>query len=120
MGIPKPARFVHRLFIRDANQRLGDLTARTAIELSDLQHDLREAPSLSLITALKDMGARVRAFDPIGVMQARAVLNDVNYSADPYDCAENADAIVIATEWEQFRALDLAVAPPVVMVVEEA
>jgi UDPglucose 6-dehydrogenase len=53
------------------------------------------------------MGARVRAFDPAGMTQARAVYNDVIYGADPYDCAENADALVIATEWEQFRALDL-------------
>ena len=69
--------------------------------------DLREAPSLDLITALQDMGARVRAFDPAGMTQARAVLKDVTYATDPYDCAQNADALVIATEWEQFRALDL-------------
>jgi UDPglucose 6-dehydrogenase len=70
--------------------------------------DMREAPSLALITALQDMGARVRAFDPAGMAQARALLENVTYCADAYDCAEAVDALVIATEWEQFRALDLA------------
>jgi len=69
--------------------------------------DMREAPSLALITALQDMGARVRAFDPAGMTQAQTLLKDVVYCEDAYDCAEAADALVIATEWEQFRALDL-------------
>jgi len=70
--------------------------------------DMREAPSLALITALQDMGARVRAFDPAGMAQARDLLKNVTYCESAYDCAEAADALVIATEWEQFRALDLA------------
>jgi len=53
------------------------------------------------------MGARVRAFDPAGMGQARALLQDVVYCENAYDCADAADALVIATEWEQFRALDL-------------
>ena len=69
--------------------------------------DLREAPSIALITALQDMGARVRAYDPVGMEQAKQVLADVTYCRDPYDCVEEADAVVIVTEWEQFRALDL-------------
>ena len=69
--------------------------------------DMREAPSLALIAALQDWGARVRAFDPAGMNQAKALLDNVAYCNDPYDCAEDADALVIATEWEQFRALDL-------------
>jgi UDP-glucose/GDP-mannose dehydrogenase family protein len=69
--------------------------------------DMREAPSLALITALQDMGARVRAFDPSGAAQARSLLDDVTYMDSAYDCADGADALVIATEWEQFRALDL-------------
>ena len=69
--------------------------------------DLREAPAIGLITALQDMGARVRAFDPVGTNLARLVLTDVTYCDSAYDCAESADVLVIATEWEQFRALDL-------------
>ena len=69
--------------------------------------DMREAPSLPLITALQDMGAKVRAYDPVGMEQAKQVLTDVTYCRGPYDCVEEADAAVIVTEWEQFRALDL-------------
>src|SRR3982075_2052184 len=70
--------------------------------------DMREAPSIPLITALQDMGAKVRAYDPVGMEQAKQVLADVIYCQGPYDCVEEADAAVIVTEWEQFRALDLA------------
>ena len=69
--------------------------------------DMREAPSLPLITGLQDMGARVRVFDPAGMGQAQALLENVVYCENAYECAEAADALVIATEWEQFRALDL-------------
>src|SRR3979409_2001653 len=68
--------------------------------------DMREAPSIPLITALQDMGAKVRAFDPVGMEQAKKVLSDVTYCEGPYVCAKGADALVIVTEWEQFRALD--------------
>jgi len=69
--------------------------------------DVREAPSIPLITALQDMGAKVRVYDPAGMEQARQVLTDVTYCRGPYDCVEDADAVVIVTEWEQFRALDM-------------
>jgi UDPglucose 6-dehydrogenase len=69
--------------------------------------DMREAPSLALISALQDMGAQVRAFDPAGMQQARSLLDDVTYCRDAYECVVDAEAVVIATEWEQFRALDL-------------
>jgi UDPglucose 6-dehydrogenase len=69
--------------------------------------DMREAPSLSIIAALQDAGAQVRAYDPEGMDQARAVLDGVAYADDPYACAEGADALVIVTEWDAFRALDL-------------
>ena len=70
--------------------------------------DMREAPSLAIITALQDAGAHVRAYDPEGMVNARALLEDVTYSRDPYECVENADAVTIVTEWEMFRALDWA------------
>ena len=69
--------------------------------------DLREAPALAVITALQDMGAKVRAYDPAGMPQAKNVLSGVTYADNAYACAENAEALVIITEWEQFRALDL-------------
>jgi len=69
--------------------------------------DMRDSPSIPLITALQDMGAQVRAYDPEGMEQAREVLNNVIYTESAYDCAKGADVLVIVTEWEQFRALDL-------------
>src|SRR5438552_1750339 len=69
--------------------------------------DMRDAPSIALITALQDMSAKVRVYDPVGMEQAKLVLAGVSYSNGPYECVEDADAVVIVTEWEQFRALDL-------------
>ncbi|OQW56528.1 MAG: UDP-glucose 6-dehydrogenase [Proteobacteria bacterium SG_bin9] len=69
--------------------------------------DMREAPSIPLITALRDQGAVVRAYDPVGMEQAKHELPEIDYAADPYSCAKGADALVIVTEWEQFRALNL-------------
>jgi UDPglucose 6-dehydrogenase len=69
--------------------------------------DMREAPSLSIIAGLIDGGASVRAYDPEGMEQARHVLDGIEYAEDPYACAEGADALVIVTEWDAFRALDL-------------
>jgi UDPglucose 6-dehydrogenase len=69
--------------------------------------DMREAPSIPLITALQDMGAKVRAYDPAGMEQAKKVIENITYCDNAYDCAKGGDALVIVTEWEQFRALDL-------------
>jgi UDPglucose 6-dehydrogenase len=69
--------------------------------------DMREAPSIALIAALQDAGARIRAYDPEGMKQARSVLENVDYAENAYACVEGADALVIVTEWDAFRALDL-------------
>jgi UDPglucose 6-dehydrogenase len=53
------------------------------------------------------MGAKVRAYDPVGMEQARLALTEVTFCDGPYECVEGADALVFVTEWEQFRALDL-------------
>ncbi|MGY3483401.1 UDPglucose 6-dehydrogenase [Bradyrhizobium sp. USDA 4011] len=69
--------------------------------------DMREAPSIPLINGLIDFGAKVRAYDPVGMEQARKELPEIEYCKDAYECARQADALVIVTEWRQFRALDL-------------
>ncbi|HMG81354.1 MAG TPA: UDP-glucose/GDP-mannose dehydrogenase family protein [Xanthobacteraceae bacterium] len=69
--------------------------------------DTRDSPAIPLITALQDQGATVRAYDPAGMEQAKPQLTGVQYCSGAYAAAEGAHAIVIATEWEQFRALDL-------------
>jgi UDPglucose 6-dehydrogenase len=70
--------------------------------------DTRDSPAIPLITALHDLGAIVRGYDPAGMEQAKPLLPDVHFGQSAYSAAEAADAVVIATEWEQFRALDLA------------
>ena len=70
--------------------------------------DTRDSPAIPLITALHDLGATVRGYDPAGMEQAKPHLPNVTYCSSAYGAAEGADAVVIATEWEQFRALDLA------------
>jgi UDPglucose 6-dehydrogenase len=70
--------------------------------------DMRESPSLAIIAGLQDAGALVKAFDPEGMEVARPLLPDVVLASDAYSCAKSADAIVIMTEWDAFRALDFA------------
>jgi UDPglucose 6-dehydrogenase len=98
------ARKVSAMF---AGKLRGRAVAVLGLSFKPNTDDMREAPSLPLITALQDMGAHVRVFDPVSMEQAKAVLTEVTYATDAYECAEGADALVIATEWEQFRALDL-------------
>jgi UDPglucose 6-dehydrogenase len=69
--------------------------------------DMREAPSVVIVPALAEKGARVRAYDPQGMEEARRLMPRLTVAADPYACIEGADAMVILTEWDQFRALDL-------------
>lgn len=68
--------------------------------------DMRDAPSIAIIQTLQDNGAKVRAYDPEGMDLASTMLENVSYAKNAYDAAEGADALVIVTEWEAFRALD--------------
>jgi UDPglucose 6-dehydrogenase len=69
--------------------------------------DMREAPSIPLINSLLERGAEVRAFDPVAHEQAEKILTGITFSPDAYAAAQDADALVIVTEWDEFRALDL-------------
>jgi UDPglucose 6-dehydrogenase len=88
----------------------GDVSGKTigvlGLTFKPNTDDMREAPSLDIIPALQDAGAKVRAYDPAGVVEAEKMLKDVEFTSGPYLCAEGADAIVIITEWNEFRALD--------------
>jgi UDPglucose 6-dehydrogenase len=70
--------------------------------------DIREAAAIDIILALQAAGAKVRVYDPQAMDQARQVLTDVAFCQNAYLCAEGASARVIVTEWDAFRALDLA------------
>jgi UDPglucose 6-dehydrogenase len=69
--------------------------------------DMREAPSLSILPVLAAEGAEVVAYDPVAMGEARKLLPEVKIAADAYACVAGADAMVLLTEWDQFRALDL-------------
>ena len=69
--------------------------------------DMRDSPAIAVIQALQDAGARIQAYDPEGMEQAKPLLDDVTYCTGPYEAMEGADAAVIVTEWDVFRALDL-------------
>jgi UDPglucose 6-dehydrogenase len=100
-----------RAMARKVAQALGgEMRGRTiavlGLTFKPNTDDMRESPSIPLITALQDMGAKVRAYDPAGMEQAKPLVNNVVFCRDAYHCAEGASALVIVTEWEQFRALD--------------
>jgi len=99
-----------RLVVTKLTSILGSLRGCTigilGLAFKPNTDDMREAPSIALITALQDMGAKVQAYDPAGLEQSKSTLSDVAYCDGPYACAQDADALVIVTEWEQFRALD--------------
>ena len=70
--------------------------------------DMRESPSLEIVPALLGAGAAVRAFDPEGMAEAKRLLQGVVWCASTYEAIAGADALAIVTEWNEFRALDLA------------
>jgi UDPglucose 6-dehydrogenase len=88
----------------------GDLTGRTVailgLTFKPNTDDMRDAPSLAIVPALKAKGAHVRAYDPEGMDQAKALM-DIETCADAYQAMEGADGLVLLTEWNEFRALNL-------------
>ena len=70
--------------------------------------DMRDAPSIAIAQALQDAGAKVVAYDPEGMEAAKSVMPGVEFRADPYSVADGSDALALVTEWDAFRALDLA------------
>ena len=89
----------------------GDARGRTVallgLTFKPNTDDMRDAPSLSIVQALEDAGAQVRGYDPEGVEQARPLMRNVAFADSPYAAAEGADAVVLVTEWDVLRALDL-------------
>jgi UDPglucose 6-dehydrogenase len=69
--------------------------------------DIREAPSLTIIQALIDKGAKINAYDPVGMDEAKRMIDGISYGDSAYDVAKDAHALVIVTEWNAFRSLDL-------------
>jgi UDPglucose 6-dehydrogenase len=90
----------------------GDIAGKTiavlGLTFKPNTDDMRESPSLSILPPLVEAGATIRAFDPEGMSEARKLLPDLQYCGDAYQAIDGADALVLLTEWNEFRALDLA------------
>ncbi|MGX1099349.1 UDP-glucose dehydrogenase family protein [Amorphus sp. MBR-141] len=85
----------------------GKTVALLGLTFKPNTDDMRESPAIAIADALREAGAIVRGHDPEGMEQARAVLPDLDYADTAYQCVEGADAIVLVTEWDAYRALDL-------------
>jgi UDPglucose 6-dehydrogenase len=89
----------------------GPLAGKTAavlgLSFKPETDDIRESPALAVVEGLLESDVRVRAFDPAAMESTKAVFPQLHYARDAYDCARGADFVVLATEWNEFRALDL-------------
>jgi UDPglucose 6-dehydrogenase len=85
----------------------GKVLAVLGLTFKPNTDDMRDSPSLSILPLLRAAGARVRAFDPEGMEEARKLMPDLDYCGDAYQTMEGADALILITEWNEFRALDL-------------
>jgi UDPglucose 6-dehydrogenase len=98
--------------VRKIEEGLGGLKGKRigvlGLSFKPNTSDIRESPAMRIITALLDLGASVRAYDPVAMPEARTLLESVEMGSDAYDTATGCDALVLATEWNQFRNLDLA------------
>ncbi len=86
---------------------LGKTVALLGLTFKANTDDMRDSPAIAIVQALQDAGITVRAFDPEGMEQAAKVIGDITYCTDAYDAMDGAEAAVIVTEWDAFRALDL-------------
>jgi UDPglucose 6-dehydrogenase len=92
-------------------EMLGDLKGKTigllGLSFKPNTDDMRDAPSIDIAKALVSYGATVRAYDPVSMEVAKPLMPDVNMCSDPYITAEGCDALMIVTEWNEFKQLDL-------------
>ncbi|HEX3071383.1 MAG TPA: UDP-glucose/GDP-mannose dehydrogenase family protein, partial [Thermoanaerobaculia bacterium] len=90
---------------------LGDVRGKTVailgLAFKPETDDMRDSPTIPLIKGLQEMGAVIRAYDPGAIENSKKIFENVTYCGDAYETAEGADALVIATEWNEFRALKL-------------
>jgi UDPglucose 6-dehydrogenase len=88
----------------------GPLAGKTVgvlgISFKPATDDIRESAALRIVRDLQERGVRVRTFDPAAMENAKKTLENVDYGRDAYDCAAGCDALVLVTEWNEFRALD--------------
>ena len=92
-------------------QSMGDLKGKTlailGLSFKPNTDDIRDAPSIPIIKTLLKEGAKIRAYDPVSMEEAEKILPEIKYCKDPYNTLKGADALIIMTEWNQFRNLEL-------------
>jgi UDPglucose 6-dehydrogenase len=90
---------------------LGDFEGKTiavlGLSFKPETDDMREAPAIDIVKALQSRGAKIKAYDPVAMEEAKHSLPDIEYVTDEYEAIKGADALIIVTEWNQFRALDM-------------
>ncbi len=100
-----------RRIVQTLRQTLGTLHGRTVgilgLAFKPNTDDMREAPAVEIIHLLQNEGAHVKAFDPVAMTRARETLSDVIYCEDAYEAAKGSDALVIVTDWNEFKHLDM-------------
>jgi len=85
----------------------GSTIAVWGLSFKPKTDDIRDAPSLKIIEDLKSLGARINAFDPVAIENTKKVLKDVAFFDDPYETLRDCDALIVATEWDEFRNPDM-------------
>jgi len=100
-----PVRKLREIFPEDLK---GKVVGLLGLAFKPNTDDMRDAPSIDIVHSLLRAGARVRAYDPVAMPGASALLPDVEMMPDPYTLAEGADALILVTEWNEFKHLDLA------------
>jgi len=103
----RKAHMVDRVAAAVGEDLSGKRVAVLGLAFKPNTDDMREAPSIPLVNALVERGAKVSAFDPVAREQAEKIFTGIEFAADAYEAAAGADALVIVTEWDEFRALDL-------------
>ena len=96
-----------RIIVACGGSVRGKTIALLGLAFKPNTDDMREAPSLAIVAALQDGGAKVRAYDPESMEQAKPMMPGVDFADNAYSCMAGADALAIVTEWDEFRALDL-------------
>jgi UDPglucose 6-dehydrogenase len=102
----QPARMVEKIKAAIGGTLEGKKFSFLGLSFKPNTSDIRESPALRIIRMLLSAGAAVRAYDPAAMDEARSVQTEIEYADDSYDAARGCDALVIATEWNQFRKLD--------------
>ena len=103
----RKAHMVDRIAAAVGEDLTGKRVAVLGLAFKPNTDDMREAPSIPLVNGLIERGAEVSAFDPVAREQAEKILKGIEFASDAYEAAAGADALVIVTEWDEFRALDL-------------